>query len=299
MPTFAAKFGKIMNFRKHSNSFRESYIDTLGKLYEYSTRRYAKNRMSKVIDTEHEYTYEQFRRTCEMLSKRLTQFGIGASDKVAILAQNMPEWTVAFFSTVPFGRIAIPILPESSANEVTNILNHSESKVLFVSKKLLPSVTQECIDKLTLVIDIETFEEIKKDDSKFRCDGKVAMPMPDDIATIIYTSGTTGNAKGVVLSHRNLTSCVISCWHSQRRTEKDRWLSILPMSHTLELTLGVLYPMFVGASVYYMSKPPVPALLLKAMQVVKPTTILSVPLIIEKIYRNSIVPTIRKSRMLS
>ena len=290
---------KIMNFRRHSNSFRESYIDTLGKLYEYSTRRYAKNRMSKVIDTEHEYTYDEFRRTCEMLSKRLTQFGIGASDKVAILAQNMPEWTVAFFSTVPFGRIAIPILPESSANEVTNILNHSESKVLFVSKKLLPNVTQECIDKLTLVIDIETFEEIKKDDSKFRCDGKVAMPMPDDIATIIYTSGTTGNAKGVVLSHRNLTSCVISCWHSQRRTEKDRWLSILPMSHTLELTLGVLYPMFVGASVYYMSKPPVPALLLKAMQVVKPTTILSVPLIIEKIYRNSIVPTIRKSRMLS
>ena len=288
-----------MNFRRHSNSFRESYIDTLGKLYEYSTRRYAKNRMSKVIDTEHEYTYEQFRRTCEMLSKRLTQFGIGASDKVAILAQNMPEWTVAFFSTVPFGRIAIPILPESSANEVTNILNHSESKVLFVSKKLLPNVTQECIDKLTLVIDIETFEEIKKDDSKFRCDGKVAMPMPDDIATIIYTSGTTGNAKGVVLSHRNLSSCVISCWHSQHRTEKDRWLSILPMSHTLELTLGVLYPMFVGASVYYMSKPPVPALLLKAMQVVKPTTILSVPLIIEKIYRNSIVPTIRKSRMLS
>ncbi len=188
-----------MNFRRHSNSFRESYIDTLGKLYEYSTRRYANNRMSKVIDTEREYTYEQFRRTCEILSKRLTQFGIGASDKVAILAQNMPEWTVAFFSTVPFGRIAIPILPESSANEVTNILNHSESKVLFVSKKLLPNVTQECIDKLTLVIDIETFEEIKKDDSKFRCDGKVAMPMPDDIATIIYTSGTTGNAKGVVI----------------------------------------------------------------------------------------------------
>lgn len=108
------------------------------------------------------------------------------------------------------------------------------------------------------------------------------MPMPDDIATIIYTSGTTGNAKGVVLSHRNLTSCVASCFHAQPRNEKDRWLSILPMSHTLELTLGVLYPMYVGACVYYMSKPPVPALLLKAIQAVKPTTMLSVPLIIEK-----------------
>ena len=123
--------------------------------------------------------------------------------------------------------------------------------------------------------------------------------MPDDIATIIYTSGTTGNAKGVVLSHRNLTSCVASCFHAQPRNEKDRWLSILPMSHTLELTLGVLYPMYVGACVYYMSKPPVPALLLKAIQSVKPTTMLSVPLIIEKIYRSSIVPTIKKSRVLS
>lgn len=288
-----------MNYFKRSNSFRESYIDTLGKLYEYSTRRFANNRISQVIDTGKEYTYKSFKQSCDNLSKRLTQFGIGASDKVAIFAQNMPEWSIAFFSIVPFGRIAIPILPESSANEVTNILNHSESKVLFVSKKLLPNVSQESLDKLTLVIDIETFEEIKKDDSKFTCDGKVAMPMPEDIATIIYTSGTTGNAKGVVLSHRNLSSCVASCFHAQPRNEKDRWLSILPMSHTLELTLGVLYPMYVGASVYYMSKPPVPALLLKAIKIVKPTTMLTVPLIIEKIYRSSILPTIKKSRVLS
>ena len=286
-----------MNYFKRSNSFRESYIDTLGKLYDYSTRRFAENRLSQVIDTGKEYTYKSFKQSCDNLSKRLTQFGIGASDKVAIFAQNMPEWSIAFFSIVPFGRIAIPILPESSANEVTNILNHSESKVLFVSKKLLPNVSQESLDKLTLVIDIETFEEIKKDDSKFTCDGKVAMPMPEDIATII--SGTTGNAKGVVLSHRNLSSCVASCFHAQPRNEKDRWLSILPMSHTLELTLGVLYPMYVGASVYYMSKPPVPALLLKAIKIVKPTTMLTVPLIIEKIYRSSILPTIKKSRVLS
>lgn len=288
-----------MNYFKRSNSFRESYIDTLGKLYDYSTRRFADNRISQVIDTGKEYTYKSFKQSCDNLSKRLTQFGIGASDKVAIFAQNMPEWSIAFFSIVPFGRIAIPILPESSANEVTNILNHSESKVLFVSKKLLPNVSQESLDKLTLVIDIETFEEIKKDDSKFTCDGKVAMPMPEDIATIIYTSGTTGNAKGVVLSHRNLSSCVASCFHAQPRNEKDRWLSILPMSHTLELTLGVLYPMYVGASVYYMSKPPVPALLLQAIKIVKPTTMLTVPLIIEKIYRSSILPTIKKSRVLS
>ena len=280
-------------------SVRENYVDTLGKLYEYATTFFPKNTLSKVVDGEGGYTYEELKKKCDTLSKRLTQFGIGAGDKVAILSQNMPNWTVAFFSTVPFGRISIPILPECSENEITNILNHSESKVLFVSKRLLPNVSKECMDKMTLVIDIETFEEIKRDDSKFTCDGKVSQPMPDDIATINYTSGTTGNAKGVVLSHRNLISCVHSCYHACRRGEKDRWLSILPMPHTFEMTLGILYPMYVGASVHYMSKPPVPSLLLKAMQEVRPTTILAVPLIIEKIYKNSILPTIKKSPLLS
>jgi long-chain acyl-CoA synthetase len=123
--------------------------------------------------------------------------------------------------------------------------------------------------------------------------------MPDDIATINYTSGTTGNAKGVVLTHRNLISCVHSCYYACKRDEKDRWLSILPMPHTFEMTLGMLYPMYVGACVYYMSKPPVPTLLLKAMKEVRPTTILAVPLIIEKIYKNSILPTINKSPLLT
>ena len=175
-------------------SIRENYVDTLGKLYEYSTTFFPKNLLSKMIDAEGGYTYAEFKTKCDSISKRLTQFGIGAGDKVAILSQNMPNWTVAFFSTVAFGRISIPILPDCSENEVTNILNHSESKVLFVSKRLLGNVNKECMDKMTLVIDIETFEEIKRDDSKFTCDGKVCHPMPDDIATINYTSGTTGNA---------------------------------------------------------------------------------------------------------
>ena len=274
-------------------------MDTLGKLYDYATAFYGKRRMSDIVDAEGGYTYAEFKTKCDGISRRLTQFGIGAGDKVAILSQNMPNWAVAFFAAVPFGRVAVPILPESSMNEVTNILKHSETKALFVSRKLFSNVSEEVLSSLTLVIDIETFEEIRRDEDKFTCDGKAMMPMPDDTATIIYTSGTTGNAKGVVLSHRNLTSCVHSCYDAQKRSKNDRWLSILPMSHTLEMTLGMLYPMYVGACVYYMSKPPVPALLLKAMRVVRPTTILCVPLIIEKIYRNSILPTIRKSRFLS
>ena len=279
---------------------REKYVDTLAKLYEYATTVYSKKQYTQWYDTkEGGYTYSEFKDKCDSISKKLTQYGIGAGDKVAILSQSMPNWSVAFFSIVPFGRIAIPILPDSSENEVTNILEHSESKVIFVSQKLASKVSEECRNKLTLVIDIETFEVLKADDDKFTCDGRATVPTPEDIATIIYTSGTTGSAKGVVLSHRNLASNVITCYHSCKRNDKDRWLSILPMAHTLEMTLSMLYPMYCGATVYYLPKPPVPSLLMKALKVVKPTTMLTVPLIIEKVYKGSVLPTIQKSRTLT
>ena len=275
-------------------------MDTLGKLYDYATAIFPKNQYTRWVDTkEGGYTYERLKKKSDALSKKLTQYGIGAGDKVAILSQSMPNWSVAFFSLTPFGRIAIPILPDSSENEVTNILQHSESKAIFVSQRLASKVSRKCRDKMTLVIDIDTFEVIQADEEKFTCDGRPAMPMPDDIATIIYTSGTTGSAKGVVLSHRNLTSNVLSCYHTCKRNEKDRWLSILPMAHTLEMTICMLYPMFCGATVYYLSKPPVASILLKALKEVKPTTMLSVPLIIEKVYKSSVLPTIQKSRTLS
>ena len=279
---------------------REKYVDTLAKLYEYATTVYSKRQYTQWYDTkEGGYTYHEFKMKCDSISKLLTQYGIGAGDKVAILSQSMPNWSVAYFSTVVFGRISIPILPDSSENEVTNILNHSESKVMFVSQKLASKLSKEAMDKLTLVIEMDTFEILKADEDKFTCDGRASVPTPEDIAAIIYTSGTTGSAKGVVLSHRNLASNVITCYHSCPRGEKDRWLSILPMAHTLEMTLSMLYPMYCGSTVYYLPKPPVASLLLKAMKIVKPTTILSVPLIIEKVYRNSVLPTIKKSRTLT
>ena len=290
----------MIQLYKRMQRMREKYVDTLAKLYDYATTVYSKNQYTQWYDTkEGGYTFNSFKGKCDSLSKKLTQYGIGAGDKVAILSQSMPNWSVAFFSIVPFGRIAIPILPDSSPNEVANILEHSESKVIFVSQRLASKVSQEIRDKMTLVIDLDTFEVIKSDDNKFTCDGRTAIPTPDDIATIIYTSGTTGSAKGVVLSHRNLASNVITCYHSCKRTEKDRWLSVLPMAHTLEMTLSMLYPMYCGATVYYLPKPPVASLLMKALKMVKPTTMLTVPLIIEKVYKGSVLPTIKKSRTLT
>jgi long-chain acyl-CoA synthetase len=154
-------------------------------------------------------------------------------------------------------------------------------------------------DKMTLVIDIETFELIKKDDHAFTCEGHGADPQADDLASIIYTSGTSGKAKGVMLSHRNFCQNIIAAYHAQKAGKKDRWLSILPMSHTYEMAFSVLYPLYVGGCVYYIQKPPTPSILMKAMKDVRPTIMCAVPLIIEKIYKNSVVPTVEKSKTLS
>ncbi|MCQ2146084.1 MAG: AMP-binding protein [Bacteroidales bacterium] len=278
---------------------RDNYVTTLGKLFEYSTLVYSKRQMAKFVDGEQAYTYESFRHKCNELSHLLSRFGISAGDKVAILSQNMPNWTVAFFTATAFGRIPVPILPESSENEVTNILSHSETKVIFVSKRHLKKITPEMMDKLTLVFDIETFEMIKKDDNAYTCDGWTKEPIPDDLAALIYTSGTTGSAKGVMLSHRNLAVNCIEAFHAQKCNKKDTWLSILPMSHTYEMAISMLYPFFVGACVNYIQKPPTPTVLMSVLKQLRPTIMLVVPLIIEKIYKASVAPTISKSVILS
>ena len=158
----------MIQFYKRIQRMREKYVDTIAKLYEYATTVYAKNQYTQWYDTkEGGYTYHTFKNKCDSLSKLLTQYGIGASDKVAILSQSMPNWSVAFFSITSFGRIAIPILPDSSPNEIVNILEHSESKVIFVSQKLASKLSQEVREKMTLVIDVDTLEIIHADEDKF------------------------------------------------------------------------------------------------------------------------------------
>lgn len=288
-----------MPSKRYFKKFSESYVDTLSKLYHYSTSVYGENRQSSTVGTGAGYTYKEFKHCCDGLSKSLCCYGIGAGDRVAILSQNMPNWAVAFFATTAFGRVVVPILPDSSSAEVTNILTHSETKVLFVSKKFLSKVSQECLDRLTLVYDIETLETIKRDDDAFTCDGRVSEPNADEIAALIYTSGTTGAAKGVMLSHRNLCHNVIASYHCFKTSEKDIWLSILPMAHTYEMSIGFLYPFYVGACVHYLGKNMATSVLMAALKEVRPTIMLTVPLIIEKVVKSNIIPTIRHSVVLS
>ena len=271
---------------------------TLTELYNFSTSRYSRRTASEFADGSSRYTYAQFKDSCDNISRILSNFGIGATDKVAILSENMPNWSVAFFAITAFGRIAVPMLADLSHDEVENILAHSEAKAIFISKKQLGKLGEATVKRLNLVIDIEDFSFIKATGESYTCDGKVSVPTPLDIAAILYTSGTTGNAKGVMLSHRNFCFNVLSSWYSFRIRRKDVFLSILPMAHTYELSIGMLYPFAMGARVAYLQKVPTPTILISTLKHIRPTAMLSVPLIIEKIYKSSVIPTINGSKFL-
>lgn len=273
-------------------------FNTLAEVYDYSTAKFAKKVASEFVGGEQRYTFAQFKEKADNLSRVLSNFGIGSTEKVAILSENMPNWTVAFFAITAFGRIAVPMLPELSHDEVENILTHSDSKAIFISRKQLPKLDPLMIDSLNLVIDIDDFSFIKSDGKTYTCDGKVGSPTSMDTAAIIYTSGTTGKAKGVMLSHRNFCTNIMSSWYSHKIGKRDVMLSILPMAHTYEMSIGMLYPFATGARVCYIQKVPTPSVLIAALKEVRPTAMLSVPLIIEKIYKSSVLPTIRKSSFL-
>lgn len=279
--------------------YREEYVSTLRKLMDYAESRFGKLPASKMLDGNQEYTYSQFSKAASKLSGLMSRYGIGAGDRVAIYAQNMPNWTVAFFSAAAFGRVAVPILAESSEVEVANILEHSETKVLFVSNAKLPKVSEELRSKLTLIICLDNLKVIYKKDEEFTGLGFVKEPAPDDLAGLFYTSGTTGRAKGVMLSHRNLCQNVKAAFYAAPFKKKSRWLSILPMAHTYEMAFDMLYPFYVGGQVFYIPKAPTPSVLMAALAKVKPTVVCSVPLIIEKVYRNSVRKTIDNSKTLS
>lgn len=274
-------------------------FNSLADLYGYSIKKFGKRTASDYVDGGQRYTYDEIDDVCRRASRLLANFGIMPYNKVAIFSQNMPNWAIAFFAITAFGRIAVPMLTELTENEIRNILTHSDSKALFVSRKLLTKVPQDVLDRMSVVICLDDFSIIQNRDEDYTCDGQLCKPREDDTAAILYTSGTTGNAKGVMLSHRNFCANVLAAWHAQKVYKHDTFLSILPLAHAYELSIGMLYPFATGAMVYYVPKPPTPSVLIKALKVIRPTVMLSVPLVIEKIYRSSVLPTITKSAVLS
>lgn len=257
---------------------------TLRELLLKATTRYAGRSFSQFVDGEQRMSYGEFAGKVNELSATLCRYGVGSGDKVAILSENMPNWAVGFFAAVAFNRVAVPLLNGVSADEAEVILRHCDAKALLVSRKLLGKISPERLQSLSVVMILDDLTVYRADESakEITC---LRPPQPDSLATIIYTSGTSGRPKGVMLSHRNLCHSVLEARYAQYADSRDRWLSILPMSHAYEMAFGMLFPIFVGGCVFYIKGLPTPSTLLPAMREIRPTLMMSVPLIAEKIYR--------------
>jgi len=274
----------------------ENIQNTIPSYLERSFQAYSERPFLSYSD-EQPLTYSQAELEILNIRKLLEFHEIQKDDKVAILAGNMPNWAIVYFAVVSMGAVVVPVLPDFSPEEVCNILTHSDAKVLFVSELQHPKIEGFCTADLKLMVRLNDFKillSFKGADQDYSSQNITAFPIHEhDLAAIIYTSGTTGNSKGVMLTHKNIISNTISASILQPIKPDDRFLSLLPMSHTYENTLGLMLPMISGASVYYLKKLPTPNVLVAAMAIVKPTMMLAVPLIIEKIYRNKIMPAIK------
>jgi len=240
-------------------------------------------------------SYRELDKKIKALISFLEGNGVKPGDRVAIFSLNMPNWGVAYYAITFMGAVVVPVLPDFSQTEVSNVISHSGTSVLFVSQSLLQKTENlEAEDlRLKVLIDDFTFTGNTEGPVKFDPDAVPTVKhevKEDDLVSIIYTSGTTGRSKGVMLSQRNISFTALKGRVIQPLDETDRFLSVLPLSHTYENTLGLILPMLSGSSVYYLKKPPTPSVLLPALEEVKPTAMLTVPLIIEKIYYNKILP---------
>ena len=243
-------------------------INTLYELVRNSVEKFA----SKVAFSMYEgddVTYAEVDRRIARVQEILTGAGLRAGDKVALLSSNMPNWGISYFAVTSAGMVAVPILPDFSGEELDMIIEHSEAKALLVSDKL--------------------FTNLGVISQRVRGEGSTGVPRPDDLAVIIYTSGTTSKPKGVMLTHAALCAQVDISASIFPVDGGDTFLSVLPLSHTYECSIGMIYPFSMGARVVYLDRPPTASALMPALRAIRPTVMLIVPLIIEKIYRHQVL----------
>ena len=255
-------------------------------------------------------TYAEVNHKAQELIKLLQSNGIKKGERVALLSQNMPHWGVAYLAITSMGAVVVPILVDFTAPEIEKILAHSETKAILVSDKQIEKLHQQLPDTLKTAILIDDLSEIslgslevsgkieKLEAKQYDAPNTLPEPKEDDLAAILYTSGTTGKPKGVMLSHKNIISNAVNTLNIQMVDKYDRLLSVLPLPHTYECTIGFVIPMMTGASVYYLDRLPTPTVLLPAMQKIRPTMMLTVPLIIEKVYQNRVKPKLTGSAVM-
>ena len=260
-------------------------INTLYELARNSVEKFASKVAFSMFEGD-DVTYAEVGRRIEKVQEILTGAGLRAGDKVALLSSNMPNWGVCYFAVTSAGMVAVPILPDFSGEELDMIIAHSEAKALLVSDRLFTKLSKQTIERLNVVVRTKNLGVIAQ---RVRGEGTMAVPKPDDLAVIIYTSGTTSKPKGVMLTHAALCAQVGISSGIFPVLPDDVFLSVLPLSHTYECSIGMIYPFSMGARGVYLDRPPTASALMPALRAVRPSVMLIVPLIIEKIYRHQVL----------
>ena len=238
-------------------------------------------------------------------------------DKIAICGRNSAHWAVTFLATLTYGAVAVPILHEFNAEQIHNIVNHSESKLLFVGDYIVKAVNPEAMPALEGIINLPDFSLFVSRSEKltyarehlnmmfgskypraFRAEHvSYHIDQPDELALVNYTSGTTGFSKGVMLPYRAIWGNLDFCMRRLPVKAHDNMLSILPMAHMYGMSIEFIYGFCRGCHLYFLTRLPSPAIIAEAFATVKPAIVIAVPLVVEKIIRKRVFPKIQNNRM--
>lgn len=264
--------------------------------------------------------YKDVARKIEKLHILFENAGVQKGDKIALCGRNSANWSTAFLAILSYGAVAVPILHEFKAQQVHDIVNHSESKLLFAGDMVWPEINAEAMPQLEGIISIPDYSLLvsrtdKLADARERLNelfGRkypkyfrkehVNYPhtgSPDDLALINYTSGTTSNSKGVMIPFRALWSNYLFAEQVLGKTVKcgDSVISMLPLAHMYGMAFEFIFEFLHGCHVYYLTRIPSPKIVLNAFSEIKPAIIISVPLIIEKIIKKNVLPKLQTPSM--
>ena len=264
--------------------------------------------------------YHDVARKIEKLHIIFESSGVQKGDKIALCGRNSSSWAVAFLATLTYGAVAVPILHEFTADQIHNIVNHSEAKLLFVGDYVATVIDQTKMPQLEGIIYLPDYSLVisrtdkltyarehlnelfgKKYPKYFRKEhvNYYKEQSPDELALINYTSGTTGFSKGVMVPYRALWSNYDFAMTVLGKIIKkgDNVISILPMAHMYGMAFEFMFEFIFGCHVFYLTRVPSPAIIAAAFAEVKPAIIIAVPLVIEKIIRKKVFPKIQNNRM--
>ncbi len=254
-------------------------------------------------------------RRMEKLHIMFEECGLAKGDKVAICSRNQANWAVAFLATMTYGAVPVPLLHEFKSANIHHLVNHSEAKILFVDDVIWEGLSETEMPDLHAIIQVNTFKLLYAGDEKivqarehlnelfgrkypnsFTSDAlNYYEDQPEELAVINYTSGTSGFSKGVMIPYRAIFSNIeFGRKVLPQLNHTSRVVSMLPCAHMYGLMFEVLYELSVGCHVHFLSRLPSPKIIMQALAEVKPSVVIAVPLVIEKIYKSKVRPVLEK-----